>query len=227
MFPHLVEVVQHGDGVRCVPYKKGTHASVPYLDKAEIDALLACPNLRTQQGRRDYALLLFLYNTGARASEASELTIADLRLDHASVDILGKGRKRRQCPLWPMTVGELRALVVDRPPQEHVFLNRCGQPMTRFGVHALVERTAAKVQSTMPTLADKRVSPHSIRHSTATHLLSSGVEINTVRAWLCHASLETTNVYAESTWRGRLARLPSARSPTGPRRPSAGAPMPT
>ena len=180
---------------------------MPYLDKVEIDALLACPNRCTQQGRREYALLLFLYNTGARASEASELTIRDLHLDHASVDILGKGRKRRQCPLWPTTVGELRALVVEWSPQEHVFLNRCGQPMTRFGVHALVERTAAKVQSTMPTLADKRVSPHSIRHSTATHLLSSGVEINTVRAWHGHASLETTNVYAEINLEGKARAL--------------------
>lgn len=193
--------------VRCVPYKKGTHATVPYLDKAEIDALLACPNRRTQQGRREYALLLFLYNTGARASEASELTIRDLHLDYACVNILGKGRKRRQCPLWPATVGELRELVMDRSLQENVFLNRCGQPMTRFGVHALVGRTAQKTQGAMPSLATKRVSPHSIRHSTATHLLSSGVEINTVRAWLGHASLETTNVYAEINLEGKARAL--------------------
>jgi len=193
--------------VRCVPYKKGTHASVPYLEKAEIDALLACPSQCTPQGRRDHALLLFLYNSGARASEASELTIGDLHLDHASVELLGKGRKRRQCPLWPATVDELRALVAGRSPQEHVFLNRCGQPMTRFGVHALVERTAAKAQRTMPSLASKRVSPHSVRHSTATHLLNSGVEINTVRAWLGHASLETTNVYAEIDLQGKARAL--------------------
>lgn len=150
--------------VRCVPYKKGTHAPVPYLAKAEIDALLACPNRRTEQGRRDYALLLFLYNTGARASEASELIVGDLHLDQASVEILGKGRKRRQCPLWPATVRELRALVGERSRHEHVFLNRCGQPTTRFGVHALVERTAARAKDFMPSLATKRISPHSIRH---------------------------------------------------------------
>jgi integrase/recombinase XerD len=193
--------------VRCVPYKKGTHAAVPYLHKTEIDALLACPDRHTPQGHREYALLLFLYNTGARASEASELIIADLHLDCASVDILGKGRKRRQCPLWPATVEELRTLVVDRPSQEPVFLNRCGRSMTRFGVHALVERVAAKAQAAMPSLATKRVSPHSIRHSTATHLLSSGVEINTVRAWLGHASLETTNVYAEINLEGKARAL--------------------
>ncbi|MEJ8852564.1 tyrosine-type recombinase/integrase [Variovorax rhizosphaerae] len=204
---HSPEHISWCAQVRCVPYKKGTHAAVPYLNKAEIDALLATPDRRTPQGRRDYALLLFLYNTGARASEASDLTIGDLHLDHASVDILGKGRKRRQCPLWPATVRELRALVNDRPPKEQVFLNRCGEPMTRHGVHALVERTAARAQEAMPSLATKRVSPHCIRHSTATHLLSSGVEINTVRAWLGHASLETTNVYAEIDLEGKTRAL--------------------
>jgi site-specific recombinase XerD len=213
---HSPEHIAWSAQVRCVPYKKGTQATVPHLDRVEIDALLACPNRCTQQGRREYALLLFLYNTGARASEASELTISNLHLDHASVDILGKGRKRRQCPLWPKTVGELRALVVNRLPQERVFLNRCGQHMTRFGVHALVERTAAKVQTTMPTLADKRVSPHSIRHSTATHLLASGVDINTVRAWLGHASLETTNVYAEINLEGKARALAKCEVTGGP-----------
>jgi site-specific recombinase XerD len=204
---HSPEHIDWCAQVRYVPYKKGTQAAVPYLDKAEIDALLACPNRRTKQGGRDYALLLFLYNTGARASEASELTVGDLHLDQASVDILGKGRKRRQCPLWPATVRELRALVDERPRHEHVFLNRCGQPTTRFGIHALVERTAAKAENLMPSLAMKRVSPHSIRHSTATHLLSAGVDINTVRAWLGHASLDTTNIYAEIDLAGKARAL--------------------
>ena len=78
-----------------------------------------------------------------------------------------------------------------------VFLNRCGQPLTRFGIHAVVERYAVRARANMPSLASKRVSPHSIRHSTATHLLRSGVDINTVRAWLGHVSIDTTNVYAE------------------------------
>jgi integrase/recombinase XerD len=84
-----------------------------------------------------------------------------------------------------------------RTAEKHVFLNRVGQPLTRFGVHALVERYAALVEATMPSLAKKRVSPHTIRHTTATHLLRSGVDINTIRAWLGHVSLSTTNVYAE------------------------------
>jgi len=161
---HSPEHIAWSAQVRCVPYKKGTHATVPYLDKAEIDALLACPNRYTQQGRREYALLLFLYNTGARASEAAQLTICDLHLDHASVDILGKGRKRRQCPLWPATVGALRALVGERSSEEHVFLNRCGQPMTRFGVHALVKRAAAKAQGYYAVARDQE--SQSAQHST-------------------------------------------------------------
>ena len=79
--------------------------------------------------------------------------------------------------------------------------------MTRFGVHALVERTVAKTRSVMPSLATKRVSPHSLRHATATHLLNSGADINTVRAWLGHASLETTNVYAEVDLEGKARAL--------------------
>jgi integrase/recombinase XerD len=180
---------------------------VPYLDKPEVDSLLEDPDRCTAQGRRDYALLLFLYNSGARADEASQLLVGDLDLDAASVHILGKGRKHRQCPLWPATVRELRALIEGRLPQERVFLNRCGHSMTRFGIYALVERTTLRAQRAMPSLATKRVSPHSLRHSTATHLLRSGVEINTVRAWLGHASLDTTNVYAEIDIEGKAQAL--------------------
>lgn len=204
---HSPEHIDWCAQVRCVPYKKGTHAMVPYLDKPEIDALLDCPDRRTAQGRRDYALLLFLYNSGARADEAAQLVIGDLDLHAASVHIFGKGRKRRQCPLWPATVRALCTLVEGRSQQDRVFLNRRGQSVTRFGVHALVERTALRAQSAMPSLATKRVSPHSIRHSTATHLLRAGVDINTVRAWLGHASLDTTNVYAEIDLEGKAQAL--------------------
>jgi integrase/recombinase XerD len=86
---------------------------------------------------------------------------------------------------------------VNRPPAAHVFLNRCGHPLTRFGIFAMVERYVRRLQSQLPSLAAKRVSPHSIRHTTASHLLRAGVDINTVRAWLGHVSLDTTNIYAE------------------------------
>lgn len=204
---HSPEHIDWCAQVRYVPLKKGTHAMVPYLDKPEIDALLACPDRRTAQGRRDHGLLLFLYNSGARADEAAQLTIGNLDFDAASVSIVGKGRRHRHCPLWPVTVGALSALVGQRPSQERVFLNRRSAPMTRFGVHALVERIALMAQTAMPSLTKKRVSPHSIRHSTATHLLRAGVDINTVRAWLGHVSLDTTNIYAEIDLEGRAEAL--------------------
>jgi len=186
-----------------VPFKKAPRTLVTYLDKPEMDALLATPDTTVAQGRRDHALLLFLYNTGVRADEAAQARIGDLTLpqipdrDLASVLIRGKGNKPRRCPLWAQTVFELAALVQSRGPGEHVFLNRCGQPMTRFGIHTLVGRCVARAVKKTPSLAAKRVSPHTIRHTTATHLLRSGVDINTIRAWLGHVSVTTTNVYAE------------------------------
>lgn len=189
--------------IRAIPFKKAASRSITYLEKAEIDALLAAPDRQTAQGQRDYGVLLFLYNTGARADEAAQLRIGDLDLAHAprnasSVQLHGKGNKRRHCPLWPHTAAELAARIEGRAPTEPVFLNRCGQPITRFGIHAMVERYARQVSATMPGLAAKRVSPHSIRHTTATHLLRAGVDLNTIRAWLGHVSLNTTTLYAET-----------------------------
>jgi site-specific recombinase XerD len=178
-----------------------------------MDALLAAPDRNSAQGRRDYVLLLFLYNTGARADEAAQLSVGDLRLaqaprrDHSSVQIRGKGNKMRFCPLWPHTVRELDALVGEKAPTEHVFMNRCGRPLTRFGIHTIVKRYARKVSTTTPGLATKRLSPHSIRHTCATHLLRAGVDINTIRAWLGHVSLNTTYVYAETDLEMKAAAL--------------------
>ena len=183
--------------IRSIPFKKTGKAVVPYLERPEIDALLAAPDRRTAQGRRDHALLLFLYNTGARASEAAHVNVADLDLNAASVKICGKGGKQRFCPLWSVTASELATIIAGGEPSRPLFLNRCGRPITRFGIHTVIERSALKAQARLPALAAKRVSPHSIRHTTATHLLRAGVDINTIRGWLGHVSLDTTNVYAE------------------------------
>ena len=189
--------------IRTIPFKKYGKTPVTYLEKPEMDALLASPDRDTAQGRRDHTLLLFLYNTGARADEAAQIIVGDLELGHvagngySSVKIRGKGNKVRHCPLWPQTAVQLTASVAGRANTERVFLNRCGQPVTRFGIHTLVERHARKARAHVPSLAAKRVSPHAIRHTTATHLLRAGVDINTIRAWLGHVSLTTTNIYAE------------------------------
>jgi integrase/recombinase XerD len=194
---HSPEHIHWCSQLRAIPFKKTTKPVIPYLERPEMDALLSSPNRQTAQGRRDYALLLFLYNSGSRADEAAQLLIANLDLGSSSVKIHGKGGKQRLCPLWPTTVRELAALITNRPSDQHVFLNRRNHPITRFGIHTLVERHALRARSKAPSLSTKRVSPHTIRHATATHLLRAGVDINTIRAWLGHVSLNTTNVYAE------------------------------
>ena len=150
--------------VRCVPFKKTARASIGYLDKPEMDTLLAAPNRRSPQGQRDYVLLLFLYNSGARASEAAMLRIQDLNLASSSVRIIGKGGKQRECPLWPHTVEALIPLVGQRASTERLFLNRYGAPVTRFGIHTLVERHGMTAKERTPSMKSKRVSPHTIRH---------------------------------------------------------------
>ena len=194
---HSPEHIDWCSQIRSIPFKKTSSALVPYLEKSEMDALLATPDRRTHQGRRDYALLLFLYNSGTRASEAAQLLISDLDWHSSSVKILGKGGKERRCPLWPITLTELKALIGTRPAGECVFLNRCRRPITRFGIHTVVERYVAATKLAVPSLAAKRISPHTLRHTTATHLLRAGVDINTIRAWLGHVSVNTTNIYAE------------------------------
>jgi site-specific recombinase XerD len=194
---HSPEHIAWCGQIRSIPFKKTTKAVIPSLDKPEMDALLSAPDRQTAQGRRDHALLLFLYNSGTRANEAAQLLIGELDLVGCSVKIRGKGGKQRQCPLWPSTIEELKALIANRSATARVFLNRCGHPITRFGIHDLVERYADKVQIQMSSLTGKRISPHTIRHTTATHLLRAGVDINTIRAWLGHVSIDTTNIYAE------------------------------
>jgi site-specific recombinase XerD len=194
---HRPEYIAWAAEVRQVPFKKFTAPVITCLDRAEINALLAVPDRSTLQGRREHALLLFLYNSGARASEAAQLTIADLDWYARSVQILGKGSKLRTCPLWPVTIKALRPLTNGRRSDERVFLNRLSQTLTRSGIHALVKRCAARARQTQPSLATKTVGPHTIRHSTASHLLRAGVDLNTIRAWLGHVSINTTNIYAE------------------------------
>ena len=183
-----------------LPFKKAPHEGVCYLEKHEMDALLDAPNICTRQGFRDHTVLLFLYNSGARASEAVGVTVGDLELPdahQASVRLMGKGSKVRRCPLWASTASALKALIGDRPSPAAVFVNRRGHALTRYGLHDLVRRYGRTVAHRLPSLQQKRLSPHTIRHTTATHLLRAGVDINTIRAWLGHVSVDTTNVYAE------------------------------
>jgi site-specific recombinase XerD len=193
----------HCRKARDIPAKRGVQLpEITYLEKEEMAAMLRAIDDTTVQGRRDRALLEFMYNTGARAQET-----ADARLSWVSfhppykVEILGKGRKRRTCPLWKGTAEALRRLVTDErrggDEDPYLFLNRLGQPLSRFGIWSIISKYRDKAALKMPTLRRKAVTPHTIRHTTAMHLLQSGVDINVIRGWLGHANLKTTHRYAE------------------------------
>ena len=146
--------------IRAISSKKAAPQPITFLTKAEMDAMLAVPDRKTLRGRTEYALLLFLYNTGARVSEATQLRIGDLQVGHtdgyhALATLRGKGGKIRQCPLLPGTECALAELVDGRQANDAVFLSRHRRPYTRFGVYRLVERCAAVV----PALAGRKIPP--------------------------------------------------------------------
>src|SRR5713101_3404918 len=170
--------------IRAIASKKSMSPPVGWLTRTEMEAMLAVPDRKTSRGRREYALLLFLYNTGARVSEATQLKVRDLKFGrgnggHDLATLHGKGGKMRQCPLWPETERVLAYEILDREAEAPVFVSRLGTQFTRFGVYRLIERCAARV----PELAGRTITPHVIRHTTACHLVLAGVDINTVRAW--------------------------------------------
>jgi integrase/recombinase XerD len=181
-----------------VPTKRGPSRPVDYLEAAEIQAMMEAATRHARDSRRDHALLLTLFNTGARVQELLDIRPDDLQLDRPLlVRLRGKGRKERTCPLWPETADALRRLLpVSASPTEPVFRNHCGGRLTRFGVRHILRRYARQAAAVVPSVAAKRVHPHTYRHSAAVHLLRAGVDFVTISHWLGHASIETTNRYA-------------------------------
>ena len=155
---NVTQNVLSGAAIRTVPFKRSTHRPVSYLEKNEMEALLQAPDKATWIGRRDYGLLLFMYNSGARADEVAHLVVGDLNLRTggenalSSVRLTGKGNKTRICPLWASTTEELKRLVTGRHDDERVFLNRCSAPLTRFGIHEIVTRNAQVATSRVPDM---------------------------------------------------------------------------
>ncbi len=184
-----------------IPFKRASTTSVEYLEFDEIIALLSSIDRCKPDGRRDYALLALMFNTGARVTEIVDLKANDLKLTRPySVRIYGKGRKERICPIWEQTAQVLREHLEERgiDPREPVtvFTNHAGGPLTRFGVGYIIKKHLEKAAEAQPSLAKKNLHPHSIRHSTAVHLLKSGVDLITIANWLGHSSVNTTNKYA-------------------------------
>lgn len=188
--------------IRTIPLKRTEHKTVDYLEEPEMQALLDTVNVDSRTGIRDRALLLLLYNIGARVSEIVGIKTAALHLSgSAYVTLLGKGKKYRSCPLWPETVQALQAYLECRAPKdpaaEQLFLNANGAPITRFGIRHITRKYAVSAQSRCPSLKTKIVSPHTLRHTTAMHLLRAGNDINMVSYWLGHADINTTHIYVE------------------------------
>lgn len=195
-------LLDHCHRIATIPRKRGAALPViQYLEKEEITAILDAAADDSAPGARDYVLLLFMYNTGARVQEVADTQLSWLTLNPPfKVQLLGKGRKWRTCPLWENTVKHLRHLIEHRrltEPNACLFVNRFGQQLSRFGIGDILERAVARASQTMPSLRDRSVTPHTLRHTTAMHLLQSGVEINVIRCWLGHVSLATTNRYVE------------------------------
>lgn len=201
-----------------LPFKRTEHPATDHLEFGEIEQVFAAIPVDTPEGFRDLALFALLYNTGARAEEISGVRKAGLLLDELpSVRLLGKGNRERICPLWPTTAQLLSNYLQNhrRPPrpgaEPFVFINQRGGRLTRFGVGRLVTKYIETAAKTMPSLSTKQLSPHSFRHTTAIHLLESGADLNVVKAWLGHRSVQSTGRYLDlnlENHRKTLASLP-------------------
>jgi site-specific recombinase XerD len=197
---HYPEHLALAQRILSAPLKRTALREIQHLELSEVQAILSNIDRSTLDGRRDHVLLSFMFNTGARVGEVVALQACDLALDPPpSVRLQGKGRKERRCPLWAETAKALRAHLRERKVAPHeprsIFLNHRGQPLTRFGVRWILHKCVHKAASRVPSLKKKRLHPHSLRHSTAIHLLRSGVDLSTIANWLGHVSINTTNKY--------------------------------
>lgn len=196
--PASLPIVQR---VLAIPMKKFPRSVLGYLSRDEVSALLEAPDSSTWSGHRDRVLFALLYNTGARVSEAIALRRTDLAPDSGrTVRITGKGRKQRVVPLWQGTARRLREWMtrIGPEPDALLFPNRDGRPLSRSGVEKRLQKAVRDAADRCPSLRGKRISPHTLRHTTAMHLLQSGVDVTVIAMWLGHESPETTHHYVEA-----------------------------
>jgi site-specific recombinase XerD len=170
--------------ILALPLKKTVPPVVTYLEPEEVEVLLRQPDRRRENEARDYALMLFLYNTGARIGEALAVRRSELQLVRPfQVHLHGKGRKDRMCPLWPNTVTALRRILDHAPsqPSDHVFLSARGAPLSRDGAAYILEKHVNRALRTLPSFPRKHITPHVLRHSCGVGLLQSGVDLTVIR----------------------------------------------
>lgn len=187
--------------VLAIPSKRFDRASVAFLTQTEVKAILEAPDNNSWSGQRDRVMLAVLYNTGARVSELIAVRRQDIEGRSArAAHLHGKGRKERSVPLWAQTGALLADWLarLDMAPDQAVFPNRFGKPLTRSGIESRLRIATAAARQQCPSLRDKVVSPHVVRHATAMHLLQSGVDIAVIALWLGHEDIATTHVYLEA-----------------------------
>lgn len=203
--------------VLAIPAKRFDRPVLGYLTREQVAAILAAPDRDTWSGQRDAALFATAYNTGARVSELTGLQIRDVLLDRqTAVHLHGKGRKQRAIPLWTHTAAELRVWLAKISPEPNapVFPNRTGAPLSRSGVRDRLNRAVAVAQQRCPSLHGRHVSPHTLRHSTAMHLLESGTDLAVIALWLGHSSPAVTHQYLEADLAAKEAVLQRLTDPT-------------
>ena len=198
---HQPEGLPEIQRILSIPMKRHDQKLIGFLTKEEINAILSSIDGNTWSGRRDHVLLTTLYNTGARVSEIISVKRCDVRIsDHIVILLHGKGRKERSVPLWKSTSKLINKWLkeIDSDPQTPLFPNHSGEVLTRAGVK---DRLNVAVRNAIPncnSLSHKKISPHVIRHTTAMHLLQSGIDLTVIALWLGHENINTTHKYMEA-----------------------------
>jgi integrase/recombinase XerD len=211
------ELLVEAERVQNIPRKRTPPPPTYFLEREDVQKLFAALPSKGKLALRDRTLLLFLYNTGARVQETAELRRNNLELTSPPrVHLHGKGDKWRTCPLWQQTASLLKELIERQSPltsDSPVFVATNGSALTRFGIYKIVRRHTSIIYANRPGVPLKSISPHVFRHTTAVHLLESGVEVNVIRGWLGHVSLDTTNRYAEINIRAKEKALQACDPP--------------
>ncbi len=184
---HAPEYLTEAQRIATIQVKRCHPAETFFLEVNEVNQMLqsASSGAKVVLTLRDRAILLFMYNTGARVQEVAGLKLAQLELHANRVRLYGKGGKWRSCPLWKETVEILKRMLDGRDlsPTDSVFLSNVGKPLTRYGIYKLVRKHTSEIKKKRMDGTAKPISPHTIRHTTAIHLLESGVEVNVIRGW--------------------------------------------
>lgn len=202
--------------VLAIPMKRFDKPLLGFLSKGEIQAILDAPPTDRWSGQRDRIMFATLYNTGARVSELTGLRVADVVLDgSACVHLHGKGRKDRSVPLWRTTTTQLRHWLsrIDSRPDRPLFPSAAGRRLTRPAVTARLRRAVQRAATQCPSLTNRHVSPHCVRHSTAMHMLQAGVDITVIALWLGHENPSTTHLYVEADLAMKERALQAVQSP--------------